>query len=116
MLSSVRDARKPQARQHDLVFVLGVSVAAILAGAKGYGEIARKARDMSQELLEKIGAKWNWFKGRYVPPSKATIRRVLTKTDADEIAATTGKWVSEQSPGKPGEEWREAGRGMENST
>jgi predicted transposase YbfD/YdcC len=106
MLSSVRDARKPQARQHDLVFVLGVSVAAILAGAKGYEEIARKARDMSQALLEKIGAKWNWFKGRYVPPSKATIRRVLTKTDPDEIAATTGKWVSEQSPGKPGEEWR----------
>lgn len=106
MFSSVRDTRKPQARQYDLVFVLGVSVVANLAGAKGYEEIARKARDMSQALLEKLGAKWNWFKGRYVPPSKATIRRVLTKTDGDELAAITGKWVAGQSPGKPGEEWR----------
>ncbi len=106
MLSSIRDMRKPQARQYDLVFVLGVSVVASLAGAKGYEEIARKARDMSQALLEKLGAKWNWFKGRYVPPSKATIRRVLTKTDAGELAATTGKWGAGQSPGEPGEEWR----------
>jgi hypothetical protein len=34
MLSSIRDTRKPQARQYDLVFVLGVSVVANLAGAK----------------------------------------------------------------------------------
>jgi predicted transposase YbfD/YdcC len=106
MLSSIRDTRKPQARQYDLVFVLGVSVVANLAGAKGYEEIARKARDMSQALLEKLGAKWNWFKGRYVPPSKATIRRVLMKIDADELAAVTGRWIAGQSPGKPGEEWR----------
>lgn len=106
MLSSVRDTRKPQARQYGLVFVLGVSVVANLAGAKGYEEIARKASDMSQALLEKLGAKWNWFKSRYMPPSKATIRRVLTKTDANELAAITGKWVAGQSPGKPGEEWR----------
>jgi predicted transposase YbfD/YdcC len=106
MLSSIRDTRKPQARQYDLVFVLGVSVVANLAGAKGYEEISRKALDMSQGLLEKLGAKWNWFKGRYVPPSKATIRRVLTKIDADELAAIIGKWVARQSPGKPGEEWR----------
>jgi predicted transposase YbfD/YdcC len=106
MLSSVRDTRKPQARQYDLVFVLGVSVVANLAGAKGYEEIARKARDMSQALLEKLGAKWNWFKGRYMPPSKATIRRVLTKIDADELAAITGEWVAGQSPGKPCAEWR----------
>jgi len=57
MLSSIRDARKPQARQYDLIFVLGVSVVANLAGAKGYEEIARRARDMSQALLEKLGAK-----------------------------------------------------------
>lgn len=106
MLSSVRDTRKPQARQYDLVFVLGVSVVANLAGAKGYEEIARKARDMPQALLEKLGAKWNWFKGRYMPPSKATIRRVLTKIDADELAAITGEWVAGQSPGKPDAEWR----------
>jgi len=41
-----------------------------------------------------------------VPASKATIRRVLTKIDADELAAITGKWVTGQSPGKPDEEWR----------
>jgi predicted transposase YbfD/YdcC len=106
MLSAIPDTRKPQARQHDQVFVLSVSIAATLAGAKGYEEISRKARDMSQALLEKLGAKWNWFKGRYMPPSKATIRRVLMKINADELAAISGRWVAENSPGKPGDAWR----------
>ena len=105
MLSSIRDTRKPQARQHSLVFVLGVAVAAGLAGAKGYEEISRKAHDMSQALLAKLGAKWNWFKMRYMAPSKATIRRVLMKIDADEMAVIVGRWVAGQSPGEPGKEW-----------
>lgn len=105
MLSLIRDTRKPQARQYDHVFVLGISVVASLAGAKGYEEISRKARDMSQALLAKLGAKWNWFKRRYMPPSKATIRRILMKIDSEEMAAVTGRWVAEQSPGKPGEQY-----------
>jgi hypothetical protein len=106
MLSLIPGTRNPQARQHEQSFVLSISVVATLAGAKGYAEISRKASDLSQALLEKLGAKWNWFEGRYIPPSKATIRRVLMKIDADEMAAIVGRWVAEHSPGKPGDIWR----------
>lgn len=106
MLSVIPDTRKPQARQYDQVFVLSISVTATLAGAKGYEEISRKACDLPQSLLWKLGAKWNWFKRRYMPPSKATIRRVLMKIDADEMAAIVGRWVAGQSPGNPGDAWR----------
>ena len=48
MLGSVGDPRRERGKQHDLAFVLAVCVVATLSGAKGYSEIARKAKDMSQ--------------------------------------------------------------------
>ena len=44
------------------MFVPAVCVVVSLAGAKGYSEIGRKARDMTQALLGKLGAEWDWFK------------------------------------------------------
>src|SRR5579871_5384996 len=62
MLGSVGDPRRERGKQHDLAFVLAVCVVAMLSGAKGYSEIARKAKDMSQCLLAKLGAEWDWFR------------------------------------------------------
>jgi DDE family transposase len=59
MLGSIEEPRKEKDRQHELEFVLAVCFVATLAGAKGYSEIARKARDMPPSLLAKLGAEWN---------------------------------------------------------
>ena len=82
MLASVPDPRSPQGRQYPLVFILAVCVVATLAGATNYREMGSHAADMPQELLEKLGAKWSWFKLRYKYPSKSAIRYVLTRIDA----------------------------------
>ena len=91
MLEAIGDPRRARGKQHPLTFVLAVCVVAALAGAKGYSEIARKARDMTESLLGKLGAEWDWFRSRYKCPSKWTIRLVLSGIDGDHMDRVTGR-------------------------
>ena len=93
MLGEVRDPRDPRGKQYTLSFVLAVCVAATLAGAKNYAEIARRARDMPQPLLKKLGARWNWFQLRYQWPGMSVVRNVLTAIGGNELDAITGRWL-----------------------
>jgi hypothetical protein len=105
MLGSIEDPRKEQGRQHELEFVLAVCVVAVLAGAKGYSEIARKARDMPPSLLAKLGAEWDWFESRFKYPSKGTIRIVLSGIDGDRMDEITGKWLAAAAAKDADGEW-----------
>lgn len=106
MLGAIGDPRKEKGKQHPLAFVLAVCVVAALAGAKGYSEIARKARDMTQPLLGKLGAEWDWFRSRYKCPSKWTIRLVLSGIDGDHMDKVTGSWLAAQSAANAEGEWK----------
>ncbi|MGH8524193.1 MAG: ISAs1 family transposase [Gammaproteobacteria bacterium] len=97
MLGRVPDPRGPRGRRHDLVFVLAVSVVAVLAGACGFQEIARQVSDLPQSLLAKLGGKWNWFTFRYSWPSRSVIRRVLVGIDAQALDLLVGAWLSERA-------------------
>lgn len=102
----VDDLRGKNGRQHAQPFVLGVCTVAVLAGAKRYSEIARRARGMSQCLLAKLGAEWNWFRRRYKYPSMATIRRVLCMIDASVLDMVLGEWLAAHAPeGDDGDLW-----------
>ena len=105
MLGAIDDPRKEKGKQHALVFVLAVCVVATLAGAKGYAEIARKGRDMTQPLLGKLGSGWDWFKSRYKCPSKWTIRLVLSGIDGDHMDRVTGSWLAAQSAANTEGDW-----------
>lgn len=96
-LASVLDPRSPHGKQHLLEFILAVCVVATLAGARNYQEIARHAADMPQPLLEKLGAKWSWFKMCYRYPSKSAIRNVLTRIDAAALDIITCTWITSQA-------------------
>jgi hypothetical protein len=102
----VEDSRGRNGRQYAYPFVLGVCTVAILAGAKRYSEIARRARGMSQRLLAKLGAEWNWFRRRYKCPSMATIRRMLCWIDAAMLDRVLGEWLAAHAPkGDDGDLW-----------
>lgn len=105
MLGAINDPRREKGKQHPLVFVPAVCVAASLAGAKGYSEIARKARDMTQALPGKLGAERDWFRSRYKCPSKWTIRLALSGIDGDHMDEVTGSWLAAQSAANTGGEW-----------
>lgn len=61
---------------------------------------------MSQRLLAKLGAEWNWFRMRYKCPSMATIRRVLCLVDAAMLDRVLGEWLAAHAPeGGDGDLW-----------
>ncbi len=105
MLGTVRDPRDRRGKQHALAFVLAVCVVATLAGAKNYAEIARRARDMPQPLLKKLGAKWNWLTLRYQRPSMSVIRNVLTGINGNALDMITGRWLFRQARKNGQGEW-----------
>ena len=93
MLSSIPDPRNPQGIQYRIGYVLAIAVVATLAGAGNYSEIARRAADLPQALLMKLGAEWDYFSQRYRWPSWSVFRSVLSGSDANEMDRITGKWV-----------------------
>jgi predicted transposase YbfD/YdcC len=97
MLGRLPDPRSPRGRQHDLVFVLAVSVVAVLAGASSFRQIGDQVADLPQSLLAKLGGKWNWFTFRYSRPSRSVIRRVLVDIDAEALDLLVGAWLAEQA-------------------
>lgn len=97
MFREIEDTRGRNGRQHELPFVFGVCVVAVLAGARGYAEIARRARGMSQRLLAALGADWDWFRSRRKHPSEGTTRRVLSGIDAGMMDRITGEWLADHA-------------------
>jgi hypothetical protein len=105
MLALVPDPRKARGKQYLIDFLLGVIVVAVLAGAKNYSEIARRAADISQEMLRELGSPWDWHRSRYRWPSKTAIRNLLDEIDGDEMDEIVGKWLFENSDSATGSEW-----------
>jgi hypothetical protein len=97
MLASVTDFRKKKGREYELSFILAVCLAATLAGAKNYREIATVAAHIPQSMLRLMGAKWNYFTRRYEHPRKTTIWRAITSVDAAELDTITGEWLLSQA-------------------
>jgi predicted transposase YbfD/YdcC len=96
MLGRLADPRSPQGKIHELVFVLACAVVATLAGATCYRELGSQVADFDQSLLEKLGAGWNFFAGRFDAPSEATLRRVLQRIDAAALDRLVGAWLAER--------------------
>ena len=97
MLGRVTDRRSRQGRIYGLVFLLAVSLVAVLAGASNFRQIADQVADLPQSLLRKLGAKWCYFRCVFGWPSERTIRRVLENIDADELDLLAGEWLRERA-------------------
>jgi predicted transposase YbfD/YdcC len=81
--------------RHRAAVVLAFAVAAVMAGADSVTAIAEWARDVPPEVLEALDARCD-RRGRRVPPSLSTFRRVLRKLDGQALAAAFGSWLSAQ--------------------
>jgi predicted transposase YbfD/YdcC len=93
MLAAVPEFRDARGREYVLCFILGICVVAALAGAKNYREIATVAASISQPQLLLLGAKWDYFTGRYRHPRTTLIRDVLINIDAAALDRIIGKWL-----------------------
>ena len=85
-LQRVPDFRHAQGRRHKLATVLAICVLARLAGNVGCDATSRYAKTMPQEHLAALDARRDRISDRFIPPSRATIHRVM-QADSDEVQA-----------------------------
>ena len=92
-LQRIPDFRHAQGRRHRLATVLGICVLARLAGKVGCNATARYAKTMPQEHLAALDARRDRISDLYIPPSRATIHRVMVQADSDEVQAASNRWA-----------------------
>ncbi len=92
-LQRIPDFRHAQGRRHKLATVLAIRVLARLAGKVGCDATARYAKTMSQEHLAALDARQDRINDLYIPPSRATIHRVMVQADSDEVQAAANRWA-----------------------
>jgi hypothetical protein len=91
-LKAVPEFRRQHLREHELVAVLQIAVAAMLCGAKSQYAVAQWAKERLEdapELLEALGCK----AGRC--PSHPTIHRVFKGLDVKAFERVLGGWLSQ---------------------
>jgi predicted transposase YbfD/YdcC len=119
-LCEVPDRRGDKGRRHPLVVILTLTACATLVvGSDSIAAIWQWAARSSQNVLARLGARFDAFSGRYLVPSERTFRRVLADLNADALdTATCGYTVdvvrrnapAPQIPTTPGPAEREQRR------
>jgi predicted transposase YbfD/YdcC len=94
-MDDMPDPRRRCGTRHRIAVVLAFGVAAVMAGADSVTAIAEWAGDVPAEGLQALGARRD-RRGRLIPPSPSTFRRVLRKLDGQALAAAFGAWLTVQ--------------------
>lgn len=94
--AKVRDPRRVRWVDHPVSVVLALCAGAVVAGMRSFTAIAGWVIDTPTDLLMSVYARCGPVLVVPVPPSKATIWRVLTKVDAASVDAAVGAWLWER--------------------
>lgn len=86
VISHVPDPRKPRGKRHGLAGILGIALAATLAGARSFVAIAEWVADAAPPVLAAVGVTG-------AVPCESTIRRCLQRLAADDFDALIGGWM-----------------------
>jgi DDE_Tnp_1-associated len=89
-LREVTDPRRFRGLRHPLLVILVLTACATLVtGNDSAIAIRQWAARTPQDVLHRLGARYNPWRGRYVVPSERTFRRVLAAVDGDALDAAT---------------------------
>ena len=95
--AQVSDPRCAQWVTHPVAVVLALCAAAVVAGMRSFTAIAGWVTDTPADLLVSVYARCPPASMVPVPPSKATIWRVLTEVDAAAVDAAIGAWLADRA-------------------
>jgi predicted transposase YbfD/YdcC len=95
-LAIIHDPRAPSGRRHPLVAILALAAAAVLTGARSMTAIAEWATDAPQAVRAALGARRE-APDHYAVPTETTIRRTLSRLDAEALATTLGAWLADRA-------------------
>ena len=93
-LQQLPDHRRGQGRMHSLATVLALYLLALLSNMRGPVAAAEYAQALDQEELKLLGAWYNRATGRYEPPTKSTIHRVVMATDPEALEELQQRYAS----------------------
>jgi hypothetical protein len=99
-LATVPDPRATRGRRHPLVAILAMAAAAVLAGARSIAAIAEWAAEAPQPVRAALGARRD-APDHLAVPAEATIRRTLSRLDADALAGAIGAWLADRERDRP---------------
>jgi predicted transposase YbfD/YdcC len=89
-LRQVPDPRRLRGLRHPLLVILVLTACATLvAGNDSVTAIRQWAARTPQDVLHRLGARFNPLHGRYTVPSERTFRRVLAGLDGDALDTAT---------------------------
>jgi predicted transposase YbfD/YdcC len=89
-LRQVPDPRRLRGLRHPLLVILVLTACATLVvGNDSVAAIRQWAAGTPQDVLHRIGARFNPLLGRYTVPSERTFRRVLASLDGDALDTAT---------------------------
>jgi len=89
-LRQVPDPRRVRGLRHPLLVILVLTACATLvAGNDSVTAIRQWAAQTPQDVLHRLGARFNPWRGRYTVPSERTFRRVLAGLDGDALDTAT---------------------------
>src|SRR5439155_12224965 len=90
-------------RRHPLVVILVLAACATLVvGNDSVAAIWQWAAGTSQEVLHRIGGRFDALTGRYLVPSERTFRRVLADLDAEALDAAISGYAADVVRGAAG--------------
>jgi len=94
ILKSLPDPRKKRGKRHRIISIMAIAICAVLCGTHSYIAIAEWARHRTQNQLKRLWSRYDDKKGRYIPPSEPTIRRLLQSIDAETVDRAIYGWLN----------------------
>lgn len=92
-LSEVPDPRDARGVRHRLPTVLGLALAAVLAGSRSVYAIGQWIAGCSQKTLKAFDARVDPASGRYAGPDEKTVRGLCARLDGDAVDAAVSRWL-----------------------
>lgn len=96
-LSEVPDPRDARGIRYQVPTVLGLSLAAVLAGSRSVYAIGQWIAGSSQKTLRAFGARIDPATGRYVGPDEKTVRGLCARLDGDALDTAAGRWLQRRA-------------------
>lgn len=89
-LRALTDPRCRRGKRHPFVAVLLIACSAVVTGARSFAAVSEWAAEAPQDVLALLGARTATALGVRIPPSGATIRRVINGTCPGGLADLLG--------------------------
>lgn len=96
-LAQIPDPRMPRGIRHRKLSVMAIAICALMGNAHSFAAIAEWAKRCSQNMLKRLGCRYNKKTKRYEPPSEPTIRRFLQSLEAEAVDEVLYGWLQSLS-------------------